>query len=321
MTDHEEIDSLSRRGVLAALGAAAASGVAMALPGVAEAAPATSLPIRPVADPSALGAVQNGLTYVAYDGSDFHGDLFFPNPGGQDGGTNNSRAFDPAEGYRLQATGQVSVGLALPSGSSIRQINVGYTSTPIINVYRRPLASPNTTTQFISQTLAAGSGPKTQTFDLSSSPIAIDENAAYTLRFFLGPGDGLWCASVGYLPPTQSFQPFTGTNPRVYDSRVSGGLLNPGEDRTISVGGNGARSAVFNLAVDGTLAGTTGAGFVGAYSAALVAWPGNASVNWSAKGSIVSNTVISAVDGSGRIKLHGGVSPIHVVIDAIGYLV
>jgi hypothetical protein len=74
---------------------------------------------------------------------------------------------------------------------------------------------------------------------------------------------------------------------------------------------------VFNLAVTDT---DPPGGFVACFKAD-VAWPNNASINWSGAGAILSNGVICQVDAAGAIKIRGGANPTHVVIDRIGYLV
>ena len=78
----------------------------------------------------------------------------------------------------------------------------------------------------------------------------------------------------------------------------------------------GARTAVINLTVTGTVT----AGFVAVFPA-NIAWPNNSSINWSSSNQNLANSVITAVDGSGQIKIRGGANPTHVVIDRIGYMI
>ena len=265
----------------------------------------------------ALGAAVAGLQYLPMDGLDFF-------PDGLYNGGNDPRYFDPLSGVGIafgsgHTAGQLATGLPLPAGSVIRQINVSYGGTPIINVYAKPLATPTVTSQSISTSLAAGAGSKTQTFTLDGStaalaPITIEPATAYTLRFYVGPGDTIHGATVGYTLPQQGFVAATG-DPRVLNTRVAGGKLAANEERTIAVGVAGARSALFNL----TVVNTEGAGGFVACFAANVAYPGNSSINWFGADQILANSVLSAVDSNGAIKIRGGANRTDVVIDRIGY--
>lgn len=121
----------------------------------------------------------------------------------------------------------------------------------------------------------------------------------------------------GYEAPGWVFVPFTGAQPRVYDSRTSAGKLAAGnEERIVPLGLAGARHGVFNLTLDAT----EGAGFVAAFAANVV-YPGTSSINWSTTNQIIANTVIANVDSLGQIKIRGGANKTHVVIDMIGYLI
>ncbi len=72
-----------------------------------------------------------------------------------------------------------------------------------------------------------------------------------------------------------------------------------------------------------TATATEGAGFLGLYSNALASWPGNSSINWVTKDTDIANSVTTAIDGTGRIKVTiGGSSAAaqtHFVIDVVGY--
>jgi hypothetical protein len=76
-----------------------------------------------------------------------------------------------------------------------------------------------------------------------------------------------------------------------------------------------ASAAVINL----TITETENAGFVAVF-AANVSWPGNSSIDWSSTNQNLANSVITAVDSTGHIKIRGGVNPTNVVIDVQGYL-
>jgi len=176
-----------------------------------------------------------------------------------------------------------------------------------------------TTSQTNTPALTNAGGYGKQTVSLAA-PITIVATSTYSLRFYVSPGSTIFGVTIGYTPPVSSFVPFAGANPRLYDSRPpsSDGKLEPGEDRLISLGTVGARSALFNL----TVTGTEGAGgYVGAYSAAISSWPGNSSINWFGASQNLANGVTCAVDGTGKIKLHGGENNTHVIVDIIGSFV
>ncbi len=306
-------DGMSRRNLLMGAGAAVAAGAAFAVPATVSAGAPPILAGN--FHPEALNAPVGGLTYMPLDGL-----AFFPD-------TQYNGGFDPRYEDNLSGVGiafsgghtagQLAAAIQVPTGSLIKQINVAYGGTPILNIFTRTLTSPTPLGQPFTQSLAAGGGAKTQSFDIPAG-FAIAAGTTYSLRFYVGAGDTIHGVTIGYVPPTQSFVPFTGAVPRALDTRVSGGKLNPAEDRLVALGNVGARSAVFNLAITDT---EGAGGFVGAYSAALAMWPGNASINWTGAGLNLSNGVTCAVDATGQIKIHGGANKTHVVIDMIGYLV
>jgi hypothetical protein len=114
---------------------------------------------------------------------------------------------------------------------------------------------------------------------------------------------------------------------RVYDSRVSGGILKAGETRTISLQTGmapnavaavpaGASGAIIRVAATDT----AGPGFLKAFSAALTTEPATAALNWDKAGAIIGGELHVAVDAQGRIKITGGVNDTHVVIDVQAFI-
>lgn len=296
---------VSRRFVLRAGAASAAA--ALGFSGVNAAAGAP--PIAAVAGPSevptelALGARIPGLTYLQLDGT-----AFFP------GFLGDGRVYQEITGVQpLTAARSMFAPLALPAGSVVRQINVAYVNSPIVTIRRRSMTAPNPPAVEFQQTTVSGGNPNTITFDLAN-PITIAADSLYYLDVFFSAGDSIFGMTIGYTPPTQSFVPFTGTVPRVLDTR-SGAKLQPDEERTVDMGFAGARSAVFNL----TITETVGAGFVACFPAGTT-WPNNSSINWFGTDQNLANGVICALDGNGRLTIRGGVNPTHVVIDRIGFM-
>ena len=67
-----------------------------------------------------------------------------------------------------------------------------------------------------------------------------------------------------------------------------------------------------------TVTETVNGGYVKLYSAAI-SEPATSTVNWSATGENLAVNTSVAVDGSGKVKITGGVNDTHVVIDVMGY--
>jgi hypothetical protein len=309
----EEIDGVSRRGVLLGLGAAA--GVAAGATLFAGNASAASAHATAAASPSAtprpqaVGAPIPGLQYIAIDAQQF-----WPSIAAQ-------RVYQDLTGTQpLNINDEVIAGLPLPAGSVIYQLNVGYQGKPVMRINRRLITQPNPATaptQVFEATLTESpGGPFSSTVNLSPL-VTILPDSSYTISMqYKNAGSSIYNVSIGYLPPTQSFVPFPGTTPRVYDSREGGvGKLAPNEERVIDLGVAGARSAVINVTVTQTVS----AGYVAVFRADKP-WPNNSSVNWSGPNSDVANGVITEVDPTGKIKIRGGANPTHVVIDRIGFL-
>lgn len=306
-----ESQGVSRRRVLLGLGAAAGAAAAVtAIPSRVSAAP-SGLPAWSPAVPQAVGAPLSGLTYLGIDA-----EQFFPS------GDPSSRLYEHSTGTKLVSSGTLHAALPLPAGSVLYQVNTGYQGTPVLTIYKRTLQQPPNSTgpeQVFLQTVEPSpGGPFSSTINLPN-PIVIDRESTYTLSYFVSAGQAVFGATVGYLPPTQSFVPFSGGDPRVLDTRQPGplgGKLAPGQERIVPLGFAGARSAVINL----TITETVSSGFVAVFSAGI-SWPGNSSINWTTTGQNVANGVITAVDGNGAIKIRGGASPTHVVIDRIGFMI
>jgi hypothetical protein len=305
-------EGVSRRSVLLGLGAAAGAAAAVsALPAKASAAPSV-LPAWSPAVPEALGAPISGLTYIGLDAQ-----AFFPsNPQGRVGSDIDLTGTKGPPGERVWAN------LPIPAGSTVYQMNVGYIGEPIAEISKRPIAQVTQgkiPEQVFQKTLPSSGGPPlTQTENLAP-PVVLDRESTYTVSFYLLAGSAVFGCSIGYLPPTQSFVPFSGGDPRVLDTRLPGpltGKLGAGQEKVVSLGFAGARTAVINL----TITETVGAGFVAVFPA-NIAWPGSSSINWSASNQNIANGVITAVDGNGNIKIRGGSNPTHVVIDRIGFMI
>jgi hypothetical protein len=128
---------------------------------------------------------------------------------------------------------------------------------------------------------------------------------------------------IAYIPPVSGVVPIDPR--RVYDSRSSGGKLNPDEDRTISIatdlGGGpvvpaGASGVVLTLTITGT---EPDAGYVSAFPA-FSPWPGTSSINWFGADQNLATTVVVGLGGDRQVNLRAGVRKTHVIVDVTGYL-
>jgi len=308
---HED-PSTPRAGVTrrdALIGAAAAAGAAAVVSAVPFKANASSLSaILTQQAASDLGPSIPGLTYVGLDAFAFTTELPGVTP-----------LYQTITGIQpVPAANRIWAPLMIPAGSVVHQMNVGYQGQPIAEISRRPLTQPNPAqipTQPFQKSLGASPGGPFSSTENLPTPVVIEQDSTYTVSFFCSAADSVFGCTVGYLPPTQGFVPFTGT-PRVLDTR-SGPPLGVNEERTVDLGIPGARSAVINL----TIAETTGRGFVAVFPADI-GWPGSSSINWFATDSYIANGVITRVDPTGRIKIRcGGAGTTDVIVDLIGYMI
>ncbi len=233
--------------------------------------------------------------------------------------------------FRFTATG-ASEGLAaihpqLPVGTVVHEWEV-YGSTGAGSVAQLEVWTEDITTGTITlvgtATVAANQANFTATVVLDP-PIEITASLALTPFIWItdsvAGSTQVRGARIGYepalvIPP--AFVPISPI-PCSYNTRDTAGLtkLNPGEERTITLPVPvGISAAVIQLTVTETGAG----GFVGVFPADAASWPGNSSINWSSDNQNVGGTVITAVSADGKIKLRGGGSPTHVIIDVPGYL-
>ena len=296
---------VTRRDALIGLGAVAGAAAAITvLPFTANAAGSVRS-VVPTRAGELVGAAIPGLTYVGLDAFGFFDD-------------DGERIYQTLTGSQpLVPNQRIWAPLMLPAGSVVHQMNVGYQVQPIAEISRRPINPSNPAVQpaqVFQKTLQASPGGPFSSTENLATPVTIQADSTYTVSFFCSAGTSVFGCTIGYLPPTQSFVPFTGT-PRVLDTR-GGARLGPGEERVVDLGIPGARTAVINM----TVTGTVGAGYVAVFRADI-AWPGNSSVNWSGPDQNIANGVITPVDATGKIKIRGGDGSTHVVIDRIGYLI
>lgn len=130
-------------------------------------------------------------------------------------------------------------------------------------------------------------------------------------------------AVVQYLPAAGDFFPIAPK--RVYDSRVHGGRISGGEERTISLALQlltanlvlplGATAVAVNLTVDQT----EGAGWLSMRPAGTE-WDGTSSINWAASGAILANGVTCRLGGNRDVTVRcGGGSSTDFIVDVVGY--
>lgn len=253
-----------------------------------------------------------GLTYVNIDGA-----AFAPQ--------NEPGYLDSLTGAGVSDNdGQMIAPLLLPVGSVVHQVNIGYFSPASadisLQIFERDfLADGNTAWMPIATGVApGGDGALTATINFTT-PATIAHGRSYTLQFRAAvPGTTVRGVTIGYLPPTAGFVPFSGATPRVYDSRTGDGKLGFQEERPINLGNPGVRGALFNL----TVTETENSGFVAAF-AGDITYPNNSSINYFGTNQNLANGVVTAVAPDGTIKIRGGgpAGRAHVVIDRLGWFI
>jgi len=307
--------TISRRGVLAGLGATTGAVALGTLASTASAQSDGTGGFGPGAgDASAASltpaALTAGLAYLPIDPT-----LFEPINIGE------GRSLSAATGTSITTPpGGLMAPVIVPVGSVLKEITFAYFSTAgalNLALWKKNLTSgwallaPNPPTGL---NLANGAAIQTATFTLTEP---VDGTSTYMV---LMNGISTTTQSVhgmliGYVPPAQAFVPISPIN-RVLDTRTTGGKLAANEERVVDLHiPTFARAAVINL----TVTNTEIAGFVAVFPAD-VAYPGNSSINWSASNQNIANGVITATDPTGKVKIRGGVNPTDVVIDVQGIL-
>lgn len=304
MTTEQNYERGLTRRTFAGLGIAAGAAAVVGLPDVPAVAAAPSVTPLPADFPEAFGSINPVLTYMQIDALAFNTWDF-----------NEPRYYLEATGVQSANSGHwLAAPIPIPVGSTIYQVDIAYRTQPICEIWLRDQIAVTMSKPF-SQT-PPSSAPAAQV-TYTPNGITVGNRKTAFFAFYSSAGSALYGVTIGYTPPTQAFIPFSGGPPRVLDTRNTGGPLQPGEDRIVDLGFAGARGAVLNLTVTNTGA---GGGFVAVFPA-NIAWPNNSSINWTAAGQSFANGVITAMDGAGRIKIHGGASPTDVVIDRIGWLI
>lgn len=304
----------TRREMIGIGGASALAGLAVAgLPLTAAAAPisnhvaAWGPVIKPLATPTA------NLTYLNIDGTLFQAQNeadYLDNLSGRGVADNDGRLIAP---------------LPLPVGSVVSQINIGYLcpsgSDLSIQIFRRDFLSAGNVAWSAVATAVAPGGNGALTATLDFTPVTIEHGSSYTIQFRAAlPATSVRGVTVGYVPPTAGFMPFAGSTPRVLDTRTgSTGKISANGEIVVDLGNPGVRGALLNVTVTDTEA----LGFAAVFQDGIT-WPGNSSVNWAAAGATVANGVVTAVAGTGRIKVRVGglaAAKAHVLIDRLGWFV
>jgi hypothetical protein len=314
MTTH-----LSRRGVLAGLGAAtgaAALGAKAATAGASD-DPTGGFGTSSAPSTQSLGAALTpGLEYLILDPT-----AFFPFDSG------DGRLVNASTGASLLvAPGGLLAPIEVPIGSVLKEVVFAYGSpagAPRLAIWKKPLTSGYAVIPPFDPAggtlLPPGAAVLTANFAVDET---VDGTATYMLLYntLTATNEFVAGALIGYEPPPEppqdpAFVPISPVH-RVLDTRITGGKLQPNEERVVPLGVPAlATAAVANL----TVTETEVAGFVAVFPAD-VAWPGNSSINWSETGQNLANGIITATDAAGAVKIRGGVNPTHVVIDVQGYL-
>lgn len=290
--------AFSRRALLSGLGAAGAFGLATSFGGATHAMAAGDVP-------EALAAPVDGLVYVTLDALAFHV---------ADASNAVYRNYTEFSGVQPSAAPNwLYAPLPIPVGSVVRQINVSYKGQPIVVIGRRVMGDTAFLDHTTLQSLDAGAGAKTQTVAVNAT---ITHGGSYVMKVFCSAGASILGMEVGYIPPAQAFVPYTGNQPRVFDSRTTT-KFGAKEERVIDLSTAlipTARAAVINL----TATETDGAGFLAAFKNGIT-YPGNSSVNFSGAGATIANGVVCPM-ANGKIKVRTGPAGSHVIVDVIGSL-
>jgi hypothetical protein len=296
---------LSRRTLIGGgLGAAGALGLAGGLAGTAHVMAAPLVRAGDVTD--AIEAPVDGLVYLPIDAYAF-------DVAGTGSPTTFRRIYQDATGTQpLTPPAEIFASLPIPIGSVVKKINVSYQGQPIVSLTRRALGSSTLGVHTDLLLTAAGGGAKSQTFTVDATLTA---GASYAVRAFCSAGDSILGVEIGYIPAAQAFVPYTGTAPRVFDSRDTTKFA-ANEERVIDLSSRlipTARAAVINL----TATQTDGPGFLAAFTDGP--YPNNSTLNFTGANATVANGAVVTMT-AGKIKVRTGPAGSHVIVDVIGSL-
>ncbi len=302
-----EPQGMNRRKMLGGLGAAtgAVGLAAVAMPGVAGAAPSK----LPMLAPQALTPQTPGLSYLPIDAV-----AFFT-------ATEAGRNYDVNYGTRPLVGSYLYTSPALPVGAVIKRLDIVYRGTPIVWLDRRGEPAPYWESLFTTTSLPLSLTAASASYDVD---FTVTHGYTYLLRVaaeanngITGVDSSIMGVTVGYVPPASGFMPYTGTTPRILDTRQGGGKVLPGDAgaRELNLNISGAKAVVINLTADSTEA----YGYFSVYPA-NIAYPGTSSLNWTGPNVTIANTVIAPLSPDGKIKLRAGESAAHAIVDVQGFL-
>src|SRR6185369_8876186 len=101
-------------------------------------------------------------------------------------------------------------------------------SAPVCEIRLRDQIAVTPFTTPFQQTLPSSATAAQVTYDLNPG-ITVGNRKSALFAFYSSAGSALYGVTIGYTPPTQGFIPFSGADPRVLDTRITGGPLQPGE--------------------------------------------------------------------------------------------
>lgn len=329
---------LTRRNVLAGLGAAALSGgvAAVAAPQSADADSGAgfdgSVDVTAQAAP-VVANLTTGLSYLSIDPTSF-----------QPLASSSGRAVNQITGVAITTgSGGLVAPLQLPVGATLREVTLAYsapTAGPVLGVWRKPLTGPWVILRDPPAGVALPADPAaTQVFTVALNDL-VDGTSTYmvlvnSVTSTTGLVHGLL---VGYVPPPQGSTGFVPVSPmRAYDSRKAGyavtGPLLPNTDRIVSIkdahdvnGGVvsadvvpvGATAIACNL----TAARTTASNFLALTPGDATSYSASA-INWVGAGVSIANGLIVGIDAARQVRIWNGslAGSTDVIIDVTGYFV
>lgn len=227
-------------------------------------------------------------------------------------GSNEAVAYKPAGAWAALET-TLAIDDRAPDGARVQlRILGGALGTPI-----------GSETVLVEETLTKG----------ETLPVAVDISS-YDRILFAATGDspGFGELFPAFLDPMLSVLPevpdqvhYHAFSPqRLLDTRngtgVSAGILSPGTVLSLNVlgAGNLPTSGIAAVAVNLTVTGTAGPGYVTVYPSGSAA-PRTSNVNYSSVGETTPNFAIVPVGADGRINLAVSVSATHVIADVAGW--
>ncbi|WP_281903588.1 hypothetical protein [Phytohabitans aurantiacus] len=303
MDTHADSRALSRRRVIGGLGVVGAGTLVSGTAVLATGSAATAAPPIPT-DVAAPGPRTEVVGYLDFWPLESAAGYVEVRP------TTGRFGRGPAAGFG----GVLVAPVRLPAGSTITTVRVRVRSGAGPATVR--LESTDVSTGEVT-VLSQGTVATNGIEEFVVFPVTIPYgNPPLRIAADLPPSGAVYGAEVVYTPvASRHFVPIAAQ--RRLDTRQTGGIVTPGQIRTVAF--DDLPDNVTAVALNLTLTGTTGGGWLAGYPAGG-STGGTSTVNWTASGQTIANSTTVGLGSNRQVALTtGGTGNTHVIVDLLGY--